>query len=75
MNVSIMCKVEDKNLDKMAREVFNEVTFDQNLKKGKKLSRMDPEGESTEKNATANSGGCTGLGLGGDMICRAFRPF
>ena len=36
---------------------------------------MDPGGESTEKNATANSGGCTGLGLGGDMIRRAFRPF
>ena len=34
---------------------------------------MDPGGESTEKNATANSGGCTGLG--GDMIRRAFRPF
>lgn len=37
MNVSIMCKVEDKNLDKMAREVFNEVTFDQNLKKSKEV--------------------------------------
>ena len=36
---------------------------------------MDPGGESTEKNATANSGGCTGLGLGGDMIRRAIRPF
>ena len=30
---------------------------------------MDPGGESIEKNATANSGGCTGLELGGVMIC------
>lgn len=37
MNVSIMCKVEDKNLGKMAREGFNEVTFDQNLKKSKEV--------------------------------------
>ena len=37
MNVSIMCRVEDKNLDKLARDDFNEVTFDQNLKKSKEV--------------------------------------
>lgn len=34
---SIMLRVEDKNLDKLAREDFNEVTFDQNLKKSKEV--------------------------------------
>ena len=37
MNVSIICRVEDKNLDKMAREGFSEVIFDQNLKKSKEV--------------------------------------